>query len=82
MAGVVAVPAGVLDDTRLLVCFGAACLFASLALLAARAFAGHATPAAARGRFELGVHALLLIVIAVSTGVGVGVALAWSQPWL
>lgn len=80
LAGVAAVPAGVLGDARILVCVGATCLFVALALLAARAFAGRAAPAPARGRLELGAHAALLIAIAVSTGIGV--ALAWGQPWL
>ncbi len=80
LAGVVAVPAGVLGDARLLVCAGAACLIAALALLAARAFAGRAPAAAGRRRLELGAHAALLVAIALSTGIGV--ALAWGQPWL
>lgn len=80
LAGVIAVPAGVLGSARLLVCAGAACLLAALAILAARAFGGQAVPAAARGRVDATIHVALLIAIAASTAIGV--ALAWGEPWL
>jgi hypothetical protein len=80
LAGVIAVPAGVLGQSRILVCAGAACLIAALVLLVDRAFTGGAIPAPERSPTVLAAHALTIAVMAVSTGIGV--LLAWSYPWL
>lgn len=79
LAGVIAVPAGVLGQARVLVCAGAVCLLAALVLLVDRAYAGGATPAPERSRTELTAHGLTIAVMTVSTGIGV--LLAWSYPW-
>jgi hypothetical protein len=80
LAGVAAVPAGVLADARILVCAGAVCLIVSLLILRDRAFASGARPAPDRSGPALIAHGLLIVAMAVSTGIGV--VLAWDQPWL
>jgi hypothetical protein len=78
-AGLVAVPAGVLADARLLVVLGGAALLAALASMARRAFATARRRDPAAGR-DLLVHAGVVGFMAVSTFVGI--ALAWDTPWL
>lgn len=80
MAGVIAVPVGVLGEVRLFVCVGAICLIGSLGLLSRRAFFSGAADAVDRSRPRLAAHALTLTVMAISTGIGV--FLAWGYPWL
>lgn len=80
MAGVIAVPVGVLGEARLFVCAGALCLIASLVLLSRRAFFGDPTGAVERSRPRLAAHALTLTVMTISTGIGL--VLAWGYPWL
>jgi hypothetical protein len=80
LAGVAAVPVGVLGQARLFVCAGAICLIGSLTLLSHRAFVSGPTAPTERSRLQLAAHALTLVVMAVSTGIGV--ALAWGYPWL
>lgn len=77
--GVVAVPAGVFADARVLVAVGAVALWGSLAVMVADA------SRAEGGREETPVrlrrsHALVVAVMAVSAGVGLG--LAWDRPWI
>lgn len=80
LCGVLAVPAGVLGDARVLVWAGALALAAALALLARRAYGGAAPPAPGRGRAALLGHGAMIASMAASTAIGV--ALAWDYPWL
>jgi hypothetical protein len=80
LAGVVAVPAGVLGQARIVVCAGALCLFAALALLTRRAFSRRRVPAPACPSFVVAGHALMIAVMGASTAIGV--VLAWSYPWV
>jgi len=74
LAGVIAVPAGVLADARVLVVVGGIALLAALASIARRAIdAGAAAPA-------LAAHGAVIAFMAASTLVGIG--LAWDKPWL
>ncbi|MGI8631507.1 MAG: hypothetical protein ACR2NA_03025 [Solirubrobacterales bacterium] len=77
--GVVAVPAGVFADARLLVVVGAVALWGSLAVMAQAAFA----PARAEARTAVPhrwPHPFLMAVMAISAGIGL--ALAWDRPWI
>jgi len=80
LAGMIAVPAGVLLEVRLLVVVGAAALLVALVSLTRRAFAtgAHPLPGAAPGARRI--HAALIAFMALSTAVGV--LLAWDTPWL
>jgi hypothetical protein len=74
LAGLIAVPAGVLADARVLVVVGGIALLAALVSIARRALAvGAAAPA-------LAAHGAVIAFMAASTLVGIG--LAWDTPWL
>ena len=74
LAGVIAVPAGVLADARVLVVAGGVALLAALVSIARRALAAGA---AARA---LAAHGVVIAFMAASTLIGIG--LAWDTPWL
>jgi hypothetical protein len=79
LAGVVAVPIGVLADSRLLVVGGGAALLGALASVARRSRPGGGVRARGSGR-ELLLHGAVVAFMAVSTVIGI--ALAWDTPWL
>jgi len=74
LIAVVAVPAGVLLDARLLVVAGSAALLAALASMARRTLA---LAGPARQRLA---YAAMIAFMTASTFVGIG--LAWDRPWL
>lgn len=76
--GVIAVPAGVLADTRLVVVVGSASLLTALASFADSARPGLSGPAARTTRLGWA-YALLLLGMTASTLTGTG--LAWDIPW-
>ena len=76
--GVVAVPAGVFLDARLLVVIGAIALLSALV-----SFWRETKPIGSPGERPAGLsaaYAVLIVVMAASTFIGV--ALAWERPWL
>jgi hypothetical protein len=76
--GVIAVPAGVLADTRLVVVAGSISLLAALESF--RETAGPALPGSRGRTLPVGWgYAILLLAMAVSTLIGT--ALAWDIPW-
>jgi len=81
LAGVAAVPAGVLADVRLLVVAGGGALLGALASIARLSLAPHRGGHRARpGGREAVIQAGVVAFMAVSTIIGI--ALAWDTPWL
>ena len=80
LAGMIAVPAGVLLEARLLVVIGAAALVVALVSLTRRAFAAGARPLPGATPGSRRIHAALIAFMALSAAVGV--LLAWDTPWL
>lgn len=77
--GTIAVPAGVLGESRLAVVLGSAALLSALASMAAAALPPPARPATGGNALTRG-YLALLVFMAIS--VGVGLTLAWDIAWL
>ena len=75
--GTIAVPTGVLGDSRLAVVAGGVALLVALRWMASAALAGDT-----RRAKPMLAYAYLGLISAVAASVGVGVALAWDIPWL
>ncbi len=79
-AGTIAVPAGVLLDSRLLVALGSIALLTALASMASAGLARRPRPSTpARTRLESAYGALIVFM---TVSVGIGLALAWNTPWV
>ena len=74
--GVIAVPAGVLADTRLAVVAGSVSLLAALA-----SFRTTVRPALSAARPTHLAWAYVLLLLAMSASTLIGTALAWDMPW-
>lgn len=77
--GTIAVPAGVLADSRVLVVLGSAALLAALASMASAGLASRPRRSVSgRGRLEVAYGAL---VVFMAVSVAVGLTLAWDISW-
>lgn len=77
--GVIAVPAGVFADARVLVAVGAVALWGSLTVMVADFSRARGDEGSKPVRL-LRAHAVVVAVMAISAGIGLG--LAWDRPWV